>query len=171
MTVATESNLTLANTRHAGEAPGEAASVARAIMRGDATHEDRKAHNLRAVLAANLTEGSPLILSEPVTTLTAGRGECLRLIAEGLSTTEIAEVMHLNLSTVAKHIGNMRRDLGVATRVEAVVEATRQGILPAPPAPAGRPSTGNARRVACTGEGCRKRTAHPSGACPDHRGD
>lgn len=169
MTVVTEANLVLAGSRNAGDSTGEAASVSRAIMRGSATHDDRVAHNLRAVLAANLVEGSPLILSEPVTTLTAGRGETLRLIADGLSTTEIAAVMHLSLSTVAKHIANMRDDLGVATRVEAVVEATRQGILPAPPAPAGRPSMGRARRVACSGDGCSKRTAHPSGACPDHR--
>lgn len=165
----TRTNLALASHRNVGDSTGEAPSVARAIMRGDATHEDRKAHLTRALIAAGLVEGSPLILATPTVTLTPGRMEALRLIAEGLSTTEIAERMFLTLSTTAKHVGNMRRVLGAASRVEAVVEAVRQGLLPPVPAPAGRPASTPSPRVRCSAEGCGKRTAHPSGACPDHR--
>ena len=55
--------------------------------------------------------------------------EVIGLVAQGLSDKEIAEQLVLSRHTVHRHVANIRRKLGRATRAAAVAEAARLGLL------------------------------------------
>lgn len=55
--------------------------------------------------------------------------EILRLLARGLSYSEISERTHLSASTVKYHIRNCLEILHVQTRAQALVKATELGLL------------------------------------------
>jgi len=55
--------------------------------------------------------------------------EVLMLVADGLSNTEIGRRLHLSRHTVKEYLSVAMRKLGVATRVEAALTATRLGLL------------------------------------------
>jgi PAS domain S-box-containing protein len=61
--------------------------------------------------------------------LTPRQAEVLALIANGMSTVQIAEALHLSRETVRNHVRNILRELGVHSRVEAVALAYRDGLL------------------------------------------
>jgi PAS domain S-box-containing protein len=63
------------------------------------------------------------------TLLTPRQLQVLQYLGEGRSTTEIAEEMNLARETVRNHIRAVLRGLGVHSRLEAVVEAQRLGLL------------------------------------------
>ena len=54
--------------------------------------------------------------------------EVLRLLAEGLTDREIAEELHMSLSTVRYHVNNLISKSGCASRTELAVNAVRSGI-------------------------------------------
>ena len=64
--------------------------------------------------------------------LTARQFEVLSLLAEGLSTEEIARRLVVATETVRNHIRAVLRELGVTTRLAAVAEAYRRGLLHPP---------------------------------------
>lgn len=55
--------------------------------------------------------------------------EILKLIAEGRTNREIAEMLFLSVKTVQTHRGNLMRKLGLHDRVELVKYAIRKGIV------------------------------------------
>ncbi|MDF2869241.1 MAG: ATP-dependent transcriptional regulator [Anaerocolumna sp.] len=55
--------------------------------------------------------------------------EILKLIAEGLSNNEIAEILFITTGTVKWHINNMFSKLGVNKRTQAVVKARRLELI------------------------------------------
>jgi DNA-binding NarL/FixJ family response regulator len=57
--------------------------------------------------------------------------EILQLLAEGMTEAEIAQALVLSPKTVATHIQNTLRKLGVHSRTQAVVAAYRDGLVPA----------------------------------------
>jgi two-component system, NarL family, nitrate/nitrite response regulator NarL len=61
--------------------------------------------------------------------LTSREAEVLRLIADGLSTPEIARRIHLSPPTVKGHLQSLYEKLGVSDRAAAVAEAMRRGLL------------------------------------------
>lgn len=61
--------------------------------------------------------------------LTRRQMEVLRLLGEGASTDEIAEMLHLSRETVRNHVRHILRELGVHSRLEAVAVAHRHGLL------------------------------------------
>jgi DNA-binding NarL/FixJ family response regulator len=61
--------------------------------------------------------------------LSAGQRTIVKLISEGCSNREIAARVHLSENTVKSHIQEIFRKLGVRTRVEAAIRATRDGLL------------------------------------------
>lgn len=73
---------------------------------------------------------------EPVTSgrLTRREHEVLNLLAEGLKWVQIAERLVISPKTVATHVGNIRRKLGVTSRAEAIAVAYRDQLL-VPPGP------------------------------------
>jgi DNA-binding NarL/FixJ family response regulator len=93
-----------------------------------------------AALAANLIvvdANLPLISnSHPVSTLvppldilTSRELEVLRLVAEGLPNKQIALRLNISEHTIKFHINAIMGKLGVQSRTEAVVRATRQGLI------------------------------------------
>jgi PAS domain S-box-containing protein len=65
--------------------------------------------------------------------LTERQVEVLRLLAEGKSTVQIADQLVLSKTTVRNHIAHILANLGVHTRVQAVIVANRAGLVRLPP--------------------------------------
>ncbi|WP_417248684.1 response regulator [Celeribacter sp.] len=61
--------------------------------------------------------------------LTARESEVLSLIARGLRIPEVSDQIGVADSTVATHIKNIYRKLGISNRAEAAIHAARLGLL------------------------------------------
>ena len=61
--------------------------------------------------------------------LTPRQMQVLRLLGEGASTAEIADMLHLSKETVRNHVRHVLRALGVHSRLEAVALAHQHGLL------------------------------------------
>ena len=64
-----------------------------------------------------------------IPSLTPRELEVLRLVALGNQVSDISDELHISHHTVRNHIRNFRGKLGAASRLEAVVDALRLGIL------------------------------------------
>lgn len=62
-------------------------------------------------------------------TITAREKEILRLLASGTATKAIAEKLFIAPGTVRNHINRILSKLGVNSRLEAVVQALRRGLV------------------------------------------
>jgi Response regulator containing a CheY-like receiver domain and an HTH DNA-binding domain len=62
-------------------------------------------------------------------TLSDREREVLKLIAEGRTNREIAELLFLSVKTVQTHRGNLMHKLGLHDRTEVVKYALRKGII------------------------------------------
>ena len=60
--------------------------------------------------------------------------EVLELVSRGFSYAEIANLKNLSVHTIQTHIKSLYGKLEVHSKMEAVVEATRMGLLPRQPA-------------------------------------
>ena len=82
---------------------------------------------------------------QPFTRLTPRQLEVLALLCEGLPNKLICRQLKISAGTVKAHISGILRELGVASRLQAVVAARRLGLLREPAAaaaePAGRPAS------------------------------
>lgn len=58
--------------------------------------------------------------------------EIIRLVAKGFSNDELADRLHLSPETIKVHLRHVYEKLGVESRVEAVTEAMRTGLVEAP---------------------------------------
>jgi DNA-binding CsgD family transcriptional regulator len=63
--------------------------------------------------------------------LTVREAEVLRLVADGLSNSQIAERLFISRKTASVHVSNILAKLGVATRGEAGALAHRRGFMTA----------------------------------------
>lgn len=63
------------------------------------------------------------------TPLTERQLEVLQLLAEGKSTDQIADELVLSKTTVRNHIAHLLANLGVHTRVQAVIVGSRMGLI------------------------------------------
>ncbi len=61
--------------------------------------------------------------------LTKREHEVLKLLAEGLSNRSIAVQLEISEHTVKYHVNSILRKLGAQSRTEAVVRATRSGLI------------------------------------------
>jgi DNA-binding NarL/FixJ family response regulator len=66
-----------------------------------------------------------------VAELTARETQIVRLLAAGLSNAEIAAELVVEVSTVKTHLGRAMAKIGARDRVQTVVWAFRNGVLPA----------------------------------------
>lgn len=64
--------------------------------------------------------------------LTGRELEVLAALTQGMSVHDIAEQLHISPDTVETHLKNARAKLGVSSRLEAVVEALRMGLVDPP---------------------------------------
>lgn len=69
---------------------------------------------------------------EPAFLLTRRQRQILRLVAEGRSNAEVAQLLWVTEQTVKFHLANVYRKLGVANRTEASRWAHERGMLPEP---------------------------------------
>jgi two-component system, NarL family, nitrate/nitrite response regulator NarL len=115
--------------RRDAEPPRIAAALA-AEVHGFAVIEPDFAEALRSSLpdrAPSRSEGADSrALVEP---LTPRELEVLRLMAEGLPNKTIAARLEISEHTVKFHVNMIHGKLGVASRTEAVVRATRLGLI------------------------------------------
>jgi DNA-binding CsgD family transcriptional regulator len=65
----------------------------------------------------------------PALDLTPRQHEVLLLLARGYSTNQIAETLSLSRETVRNHIRGLLRALRVNSRVGALVEGRRRGLI------------------------------------------
>ncbi|HZI97465.1 MAG TPA: response regulator transcription factor [Actinomycetales bacterium] len=65
----------------------------------------------------------------PAKVLTPREDEVLKLVAEGSSSKEIAEILTISLKTVERHRANMLQKLGMRDRTELTRYAIRAGLI------------------------------------------
>ena len=104
----------------------------RAAVKGDRyLSPEVSKHVIDAYVNRTQSGGSPL------DALTPRQREVLQLVAEGHTTREIAELLHLGVKTVETHRTNIMRQLDVHDVVGLVRFAMRHGLLPDDGAPDG----------------------------------
>lgn len=96
-----------------------------AAVRAAATGELRLDSDLLARLVPRLSRS----YREPGADLTAREREVLRLVAEGLSTPDVAGRLFVSTNTVRNHVQSVLTKLGAHSKLEAVVIATRERLL------------------------------------------
>ncbi|MGY4645766.1 response regulator [Cellulomonas sp. URHB0016] len=79
------------------------------------------------LLAAFAGTGPPRLPQQPIDPLTAREEEVLLTVARGLTNAEIADELHIGLSTVKTHLGSLMAKLGARNRVEIAMWAYETG--------------------------------------------
>lgn len=97
-----------------------------AVGRGEIWLPPAIAARALTMLARGETTGSDALI-EP---LTERETDVLRLLAQGLTNKDIAQTLILSVRTVEAHLRNIFGKLGVASRTEAALWATRHGYSP-----------------------------------------
>jgi DNA-binding NarL/FixJ family response regulator len=83
----------------------------------------------RSFLCAGLAQAMMRRVSGESTRLSEREHDVLVLLAEGLSSAEIAPRLHLSESTVKSHVARIYQKLGAVNRAQALVTAMRIGLL------------------------------------------
>jgi two-component system, NarL family, response regulator LiaR len=105
--------------------PEELVEAIGKAARGDATLSSQVATLLMQAL-----QGTTVSVSAPQPPpLSVRELEVLRLIAEGLANTEIAEKLFVSEATIKSHVSNILGKLHLADRTQAAVYAWKQGIV------------------------------------------
>ena len=95
----------------------------RTVAAGGAYFDPRIAH----VILRKLSGTPPAPAASPLTTRET---EILKLIAEGIGNTEIAERLYISLGTVKGHVADILQKLSASDRAQAAVTAYRRGLIP-----------------------------------------
>jgi two-component system nitrate/nitrite response regulator NarL len=85
--------------------------------------------NLDSDMLARLVPRLSRSYREPGADLTAREREVLRLVAEGLSTPDMAARLVVSTNTVRNHVQSILSKLGAHSKLEALVIATRGNLL------------------------------------------
>jgi DNA-binding NarL/FixJ family response regulator len=72
-------------------------------------------------------DGPQVVGQEPL--ITKREEEVLQLIADGASTTEVAEKLYISVKTVKNHLASIYQKLDSRDRTQAVLRAVRMGII------------------------------------------
>ncbi len=97
----------------------------RAVARGEAAIDSKAA----AAVLAQLRRAPQVAGEAPPEPLSSQQLVILRLIAQGLSSREIATQLYLSENTVKGYVQEILHRLGVKNRTEAVMVAVKQGWL------------------------------------------
>ena len=103
--------------------PGTVIDAVRIVAAGGAYFDPQIAH----VVLRRL--GAPAPLPAGRSPLSPRELDVLRLIADGVGNTEIAERLHLGLGTVKGHVRDILEKLSATDRTQAAVNALRRGLL------------------------------------------
>jgi DNA-binding NarL/FixJ family response regulator len=109
--------------------PGELVHAVRTIAGGDAyltPSVTRRLLDLRGRTLPPIRSQAP---EGPLATVTSRELTVLRLVARGLSNTEIALAMDLAPSSVKTHVGHLLAKLGLTDRVQLVVFAYEHELV------------------------------------------
>lgn len=106
-------------------APDDLVSAIRAVSRGEVFLYP----SLAGRLVQDYLQRNDVEEQEPVGELTPREQEVLKLIAEGLSNAEIAELLVISAKTVYRHRENIMRKLNLHSRVDLVKYALRKGLI------------------------------------------
>jgi DNA-binding NarL/FixJ family response regulator len=112
--------------------PAQLVDAIRVVAAGDALLAPSVTRRLLDRFARSLADHEPA--PDSLSSLTEREVEVLRLLASGLSNTELAERLFVSEATVKTHVSNLLRKLGVRDRVQAVILAYEAGLV--------RPATG-----------------------------
>ena len=100
------------------------ADAVRKAARGEGVMHPRVAERvIQEVRGANTTHFNPF------RSLTKREMDVLRLIAKGLSNSEIAEALFISENTVKGHVSNILSKLHLADRTQAAVFAWERGLI------------------------------------------
>jgi DNA-binding NarL/FixJ family response regulator len=110
-----------------GSPPTELHTAVRAVMRGDAYFSPTVARQLLTTYLHGSAERPER--KDRTSSLSSREREVLRLVAEGLTSREIASRLFLSANTVERHRANLMEKLGVHNRVELVKLAVRHGMV------------------------------------------
>ena len=115
---------------------GAISYVLKDVMMDDLADAIRKASRGEAVLHPRVAErvikeinGGKGVTFNPFTELTNREMEVLRLIARGMSNSDIAEELFISENTVKGHVSNILSKLQLADRTQAAVYAWEQGLV------------------------------------------
>jgi two-component system response regulator NreC len=108
-----------------GAASGELAASIRSVFKGDSYLSPGPAGRL----VHEFQRGDTARRDDPFELLTSREKEILKLVAEGKTTPEIAELLVVSPKTVEGHRTNLMAKLGVHDRVDLVKYALRKGII------------------------------------------
>jgi len=115
---------------------GAISYVLKDVMMDDLVDAIHKAAQGEAVLHPRVAErviheinGAKRGVFNPFTELTNREMEILRLIARGLSNSDIAETLVISENTVKGHVSNILSKLHLADRTQAAVYAWEQGLI------------------------------------------
>ena len=95
-----------------------------AAANGDALIAPNITGRLLATFAANSGDAPP---AQPIEPLTAREEEVLVVVAAGRTNAEIADELHIGLSTVKTHLASLMTKLGARNRVEIAMWAYETG--------------------------------------------
>ncbi len=94
----------------------------RRVIQGEMAFDPRVTHSLVGyVLEHPPSETDPLLSPREV--------EVLRLMAQGLTNTEIAEALYLSPATIKDYVRSIMTKLDARNRVDAVTRAVRAGLI------------------------------------------
>jgi DNA-binding NarL/FixJ family response regulator len=142
---------------------GDPADVRTALQAGAVAYVVKKAHpddlavavrqafenSIYLRTSADMTETAPAEPRLDHPDLTRRELEILRLVAEGLSNSELAKMLWVTEQTVKFHLSNIYRKLNVSNRTEASRWAQLNGLLPS----AAAATNGGTHVLAGTGAG------------------
>jgi DNA-binding NarL/FixJ family response regulator len=106
--------------------PDELAHAVRLVAAGDSLLFPDA---VRRLVAAQPTRPARPVGPAGAAELTGRELEVLRLVAAGLSNTEIAAHLVITVETVKTHVGNVLVKLGAANRTQAVIAAYESGLV------------------------------------------
>jgi DNA-binding NarL/FixJ family response regulator len=113
----------------------ELVHAVRVVAAGDALLAPSVTRRLIADFASQPRAGAPQ--PRPLTALTQRETEVLRLIARGLSNTEISDTLVIAEQTTKTHVGRILAKLDLRDRAQAVITAYESGLVtPGEPGPA-----------------------------------
>ncbi len=111
------------------ETSGNVALVSLAGKAVDMCEATRGAATLSSIYVHNRLFTLGRMAHEDSVSLTPREIECLRWVSAGKSDWQIGRILNISSKTVNYHVENVKRKFGVATRIQAVVAAMRQGKL------------------------------------------
>lgn len=98
-----------------------------AAARGDALIDPNVTVRLLEAFAGSAPAAAP---AQPVEPLTEREEHVLAAVARGLGNLEIADELHLSVSTVKTHLGSLMAKIGARNRVELAIWAHETGRRP-----------------------------------------